>query len=550
MSKRKLKLEEAKEILESDKVFYNGNSKFNVLDVGKYRSGITIEVPQEWTINKKNSPESPIKYIECKELTDGMNIDFDGEASLLLGRYRLSKNNKPVFELTEPVEAKDVLIRVDWGGAFNKTRGQTNSYAKEIGATFFIEKSSNGGGTGYDYWVLPVGFVKDKEERDISDILNGIQKSKDDRIAEIDTYLENEERERQESIKNRERILREIQPIIQEIQTFNTAFCFEDENEDATYVETKNGMKKVRRYTDSLVRELELILEKEKQIKKAQDEFIPQYKEMEEVLAAMDITISYNDNNVILKLSDSYFDMKSYNYSSDGYISFVNDITNYREKIDKEKEEARIKAEELKRANELQKLKAKAKSEGYPEKFRFWNRLNGATDLSHAYVIESDGTIREPDYNELSNHNHRYRDNWKNNADGTQEYDQILPGEIIVSYTKSVTKTPYVINVEWADGDATEEQLETICQSLECMESFAVDIDENEITSIQEWSKKAIREKVEECRKQLDVEDEFVETIIDYAMQKVEVKNINEQAQELAQKYQQQLSEQQSLEEK
>ena len=32
-------------------------------------------------------PKDPITYISAKELTDGMNIDFDGDATILLGRY-------------------------------------------------------------------------------------------------------------------------------------------------------------------------------------------------------------------------------------------------------------------------------------------------------------------------------------------------------------------------------------------------------------------------------------------------------------------------------
>ena len=176
MSKRKVTLEEAKKILGSDKIFYNGNRKFNVIDAGKYRSGITIEIPQEWTIDKSRRPENPINYISVTELTDGMNIDFDGDANILLGRYRLSKNGRPVFEITEPTKAKDTLVRVGWGGAFNKTRGQQGTYAKEVGASFFIRKSSNGGGVGYDYWVLPVDFVRDMEPRDVSAIMENLEK--------------------------------------------------------------------------------------------------------------------------------------------------------------------------------------------------------------------------------------------------------------------------------------------------------------------------------------------------------------------------------------
>lgn len=143
----------------------------------------------------------------------------------------------------------------------------------------------------------------------------------------------------------------------------------------------------------------------------------------------------------------------------------------------------------------------------------------------------------------MSNLNHRHHFNWKNNADGIQEYQQILPGEIIVSYTKEVTATPYVLNVEWADGKASEEQLETICEALERTESFAVDSDGNYITSIKEWAQKAIELKSSECRKNLNTEgieeenDEFLDNIVESATKKVELKGKSAEATTLAQKY-------------
>ena len=158
---------------------------------------------------------------------------------------------------------------------------------------------------------------------------------------------------------------------------------------------------------------------------------------------------------------------KSYGYSREGYDLFISNVAQYQEKITKEQEEIRRKAEELRKTAELKRRKDEAKKMKYPEKFEFWNRLGGATGLGHAYIIESDGTIREPDYNNLSNNNHKYKySDWKNIADGTQWYMQILPGEIIVSYTKDYTAVPYIFNLEWADDEITEAQLEVICNEL------------------------------------------------------------------------------------
>lgn len=262
MSKKKVTLEEAKRILGTDKIFYNGDSKFNVVDVGKYNSGISIVIPQEWNVNKDRQAESPIEYICVKELTDGMNIDFDGNASFMLGEYHLSKNGRPVFEITEPTRAKNILIKVSWGGAFNKTRGQYNNYAKESEALFFTKKSSNGGGMGNDYWILPTNYVKDHESRDVSKILEEIEEKRNERIAQIESYIAQEDSETNSSIENRDRILANIQPIIQSIQKINPEFTYDAKTENFTYREKSTWGARSKRYTDDLVRELTEILAK------------------------------------------------------------------------------------------------------------------------------------------------------------------------------------------------------------------------------------------------------------------------------------------------
>ena len=205
----------------------------------------------------------------------------------------------------------------------------------------------------------------------------------------------------------------------------------------------------------------------------------------------------------------------------------------------------------MKRTTELKRRKDEAKKSGYPEEFEFWNRLRGATNLSHAYVIESDGTIREPDYNNLRNNNHKYKySDWKNNADGTQGYLQILPGEIIITYTKDSTAAPYVFNVEWVDSEITEAQLEVICDELGEKVYFAEDSNGQKITDFKQWIINAIKLKYMECRKQLNLDesaieqetdDEFAEEIFKSATQRVEEKDKNTQAKQLAEAYEQHL---------
>ena len=554
MSKKKVTLEEAKKILDTDKVFYNGGNKFNVVDTGKYHSGITLEIPQEWTINKRREPESPINYISSKELTDGMNIDFNGDANILLGKFRLSKNGRPVFELTDPSKARDTLIRVSWGGSFNKTYGCQSEYAEKVGASFFTRRTSNGRGLGKDYWILPVNFVKDMEPRDVSAILKNIEQKENSRIEEIDKYIEQEDLAIKNSIENRTRILEELSPIIENLQALYPDFQYRAnaENFQYTYDDSYFYPSMSSRYTDELVIKLSNLLEKKQNEKLAREKYTPLYQEMEDTLDELNFSITYNDLSITLSYPNSR--SEDYKYSQEGYTSFIDAITRYQEKINKEKEEARRKAEELKRAAELKRKKEEAKKLGYPENFEFHNRLSGVNNLGHAYVIERDGTIRNPDYNILRNHNHIHNSSdWKNCADGTQGYEQILPGEIIVTYQKACRAVPYTFNVEWADDNITDAQLDVVWEELSEKASFAATKEGKEITDIEKWIIGAVRKKAIECKKQLKqhAENSFAEEIVNLAEEKNKASDKNKQAESLVQAYEKQFlskENQQSLE--
>ena len=341
---------------------------------------------------------------------------------------------------------------------------------------------------------------------------------------------------------------------MQKGQTFNSEFEYTAGTDSFTYKEKRFCSSKTRRYTDELTSEISGLLEKVKDEKNARDTYMPMFQEMESTLSTLGISLNYSDTNVTLNTTTSYFSFKSYSYSQEGFNSFIGDVTKYQEKLAQEQEEARIKAEELKRNAELKRRKDEAKEMGYPEKFEFWNRLGGATNLGHAYVIESDGTIREPDYNDLGNSNHRYKySDWKNYADGTQGYEQILPGEIIVTYTKGYTAVPYVFDVEWADGEITEAQLEVISNELAEKSTFAEDREGQEITDVKKWVISAVKAKAEECKKQLTLKSDkdFAEEILELAVKKATAEDRNAQAAQLTQAYEEQLgakSNQQSLE--
>lgn len=334
MSKKKVTLTEAKEILESEKVFYNGENKFNVVDAGKYSSGVTIVVPQEWKIGAGKRAESPIKYEEIRELTAEMNIDFNGDESVLLGEYRVSKNGKPVFELTKPTKARDVMIKINWGGSFNSTSGLGREEAKEIGAKFFKRSSSNGGGLGRDYLVLPVGFVKDREPRDVSELLKKVEENQNIEEAKMDKSIAEADARINNSIANRERILKMAEPIIEEIKKYKPDYKYEALEE---YFKSTGGFF-YERYDENLIKKLKGYMEFTKDGYQRRKKYEPQYMSMKEVLKDIEISIKSNQIGVFLRGGLLDYE-KEFDYTQSSYENFLNKVKELQNKyIEKQQE--------------------------------------------------------------------------------------------------------------------------------------------------------------------------------------------------------------------
>ena len=140
---------------------YETETGFLVNIFGKYCPNITFVVGKEVELDADGEPINPLKYVGDREVTDGMNMDFDGDAEFMFGDFWVSKKGGACFRPKNPKVAKDLLIRVSWGGCFNSHRGTYSDEANAIeGVKYFRRASSNGGGAGYDYWVVPVGFAR------------------------------------------------------------------------------------------------------------------------------------------------------------------------------------------------------------------------------------------------------------------------------------------------------------------------------------------------------------------------------------------------------
>lgn len=126
------------------------DGSFLVKNYGKYCSGLGIIVDKD-----DGSIEKEKDYITLfKDSFEGQQFNLGNMCSIsgIVGDYFVSKKGTKLFKKTSG--GKHILLRDDWGGSFNSYRGGTLPDTNE-GALYFRRASSNGGGTGYDYCIIP-----------------------------------------------------------------------------------------------------------------------------------------------------------------------------------------------------------------------------------------------------------------------------------------------------------------------------------------------------------------------------------------------------------
>jgi len=103
---------------------------------------------------------------------------------------------------------------------------------------------------------------------------------------------------------------------------------------------------------------------------------------------------------------------------------------------------------------EAEALRADALAFGCPSDVRIWRRRGGRTNAGDGWVIRPDGTEREPDRMECPRP--RYP------SEGTQVWHQILPGEIVLKWSKDSSAAPHDFEVLYRQGELTAAQLHTV----------------------------------------------------------------------------------------
>lgn len=105
---------------------------------------------------------SKLPYIMWRRTT-AKEYNLSPKCSLcyVRGTFFKSKKGTNCFRLNE--NGPHILLRDDWGGAFEKYRGRKLPEDQ----LYYRRASSNGGGCGYDYAVVPLGWRKVITEDDI-----------------------------------------------------------------------------------------------------------------------------------------------------------------------------------------------------------------------------------------------------------------------------------------------------------------------------------------------------------------------------------------------
>lgn len=156
--KKALRLAEVKALFSSELVFETRDC-FLVKQFGKYMPNLVFVLSKEFSLDKDGKPISPIKYVRDTDITDDLNLVFNGDPKILFGDYWISRKGSRCFRPKNPLEAKHLLVKVSWGGA-DETHGSRGNYPEDIpaGVLYFRHARSNAGGMGYDYWVIPVDY--------------------------------------------------------------------------------------------------------------------------------------------------------------------------------------------------------------------------------------------------------------------------------------------------------------------------------------------------------------------------------------------------------
>ena len=182
----------------------------------------------------------------------------------------------------------------------------------------------------------------------------------------------------------------------------------------------------------------------------ARTKFQPQYEVFSQRVEKLGLALNFSEEKVHWTGRGSYHG--GYPYTQDGIESFAADLIREEEKAAKEVRE---------RAAAIAKASAEAEAAklGLPQNIRIWKRTGGATNCGMGWVITPDGSDRERD--RLENSNPRRAERYD---EGYLFWRQVLPGELVLSWSKATTAGEHHFEVVYLPELLTEAQLERVAE--------------------------------------------------------------------------------------
>ena len=400
-------------------------TSFRVCAHGKYGPKLTY-------VLDKNFRGNPLKFRKDNPTTKmvaGMNIRFNANESYiqaLFGDFWLSKAGKPHFRPKQPQVATHVLLRAGWGGfGQSRTRGV---WSAPDGVVYFRRASSNTGGAGYDYYVVPIGYylvVRDEELDGNTAVTVDFAK----RAAEVrqsykkyDEMIAAQERAeakaKADAVAASRRARSGFMPRLEALERRLSALGRTDNrliigesgfsfDSDRDLLFTEENLRMAERSVQ--------LLEHQAEERKAREAYMPQFDELKPRAEALGMTLEHSYERVYLS-GDTF--SGGYRYSKEGITSMLS-------ALDRLEAEAIVREEETKAKEAKARAEAEASKLGLPSNVQIWRR-SGITNQGDGWVIRPDGTFRDAD--EMAGDSRRI----ETYREGTMIWHQILPGELVL----------------------------------------------------------------------------------------------------------------------
>lgn len=491
--KKTMTLVEAREMF--GETCYETETSFLVNVFGKYCPNITFVVGKEIELDANGKSVDPLHYYNDREVTDSMNMEFDGDAEFMFGDFWRSKKGGACFRPKDPKVAKDLLVRVSWGGCFNGHRGTYSDEANAIeGVKYFRRASSNGGRAGYDYWVMPVGFSRilhidevdgetkldhtaeferrAKAYREKHAKLQREASESNDKAYKAKLAAEEESRQAKAGLVTR---LEAVKERLVPLNEFFGEHCWGRKTfeildsyfkiEYTQYLYTEENVCKAEQWVadqEQLVTDTKIAWAARDAAKvEFESSFLALEARFVEIGWRMETTSS--EKAKVFEPYERYWNCRTYHeerehdfaYSGEGFKACTAMLESKEAEI-REKRETEEAAERLKKAQE------EAKALGLPSNIRLWHR-SGATNAGEAWVISSKGMDRECDSVDTSvcgSNSKRYHQSYE----GNHVWDQVMPGELVIYWSHAYTAAPHEFQVIYRPETLTEAQLERVAE--------------------------------------------------------------------------------------